>query len=151
MPDGRITSRLLITVAFLGLTGCFGNSTAVVFAPRVWFVEPRNNDLVTSPVRVVFRVQSLAVIPACPSVPCVIIPGAGHHHLIIDSDPIKLGTAIPFDGDKHYVHYGGGQVAKEVILPPGKHKLTAQFEDSLHQVCCTLLTETIEVTVIEFR
>jgi hypothetical protein len=158
MPDGRITRRLLITVAFLRLTGCMGSTTVDVFAPRVWFVEPRNNDLVTSPVRVVFGVQSLDVVPACPSVPCTIIPGAGHHHLIIDSDRpgriIPFGMPIPFNAN--VVHYGGGQVAMDVTLPPGKHKLTAQFADSLHRVCCTSLQPnlqppTIEVTVIEFR
>jgi hypothetical protein len=141
MPDGRITRRPLITVAFLGLTGCFGGSTAVVFAPRVRFDEPANGATVTSPVRVVFGVQSYAVRPSGD-----MTPETGHHHLIIDRAPIAAGRPIPFD-DNH-LHFGGGEVVASVPLSPGKHSLTAQFADGRHVAYGGLLTATIQVEVV---
>ena len=104
MPDGRITRRSLIAVPFLGLTGCFGSSTAVVWAPRVWFVEPANSATVTSPFRVVFGVQSYVVRPAGDST-----PNTGHHHLITDRPAIAAGNPIPFD--KNHYHLVLGQIA----------------------------------------
>jgi hypothetical protein len=112
MPDGSITRRPLISVAFLGLTGCFGGSTAVVFAPRVWFEAPTDGALVTSPVRVVFGLQSYEVRPFGDTT-----PETGHHHLIIDRAPIAAGQPIPFD-DNH-LHLGGGGAEIMVDLPPG--------------------------------
>ena len=151
MPDGRITRRPLITVAFLGLTGCFGSSTAVVTpAPRVYFVGPVNNAYVTSPLRVVLGVQDLTLVPACaPSQPCPKpVPGQGHHHLIIDRSPFPQKTAIPYA--PNIVHYGGGQAAMDVELTPSLHTLTAQFANTKHEVCCAF-KESIQVTVVTLQ
>jgi hypothetical protein len=129
MPDGRITRRSLIAVPFLGLTGCFGSSTAVVWAPRVWFVEPANGATVTSPFRVVFGVQSYVVRPADDST-----PNPGHHHLIIDRPAIAAGKSIPFDNN--HIHLGSGPIAPVGTwvdwLSPGPHTLTAQFANGAH-------------------
>jgi hypothetical protein len=145
MPDGRITRCPLIALAFLGLTGCFGSSTAVVFHPRVWFVEPANNALVTNPVRVVFGLQSMVVRPSGDRT-----PDSGHHHLIIDRAPIAAGQLIPFDEPGGIFHYGDNPpaVVAYVPLPPGNHSLTAQFADYRHKVYGGLLTTTIQVTVV---
>jgi hypothetical protein len=142
MPDEMITRRSLITVAFLGLTGCFGGSTAVVFAPRVWFVAPANNALVTSPVRVVFGLQSMVVRPTSDTT----TPDSGHHHLIIDRPPIPAGRGIPFDAN--HLHLGSGGAALSVNLSPGPHTLTAQFANSQHVAYGGLLTATIRVEVV---
>lgn len=106
MPDGRITRRSLIAVPFLGLTGCFGSSTAVVTKdpPRVWFVKPANGATVTSPFEVVFGVSSYGLKPSGD-----FTPNTGHHHLITDRPAIAAGNPIPFD--KNHYHLVLGQIA----------------------------------------
>ena len=56
--------------------------------------------------------------------------GTGHFHLLIDAEDVPEGVAIPFD-DVH-LHYGKGQMAADVPLPPGKHALTLQFANAEH-------------------
>ena len=146
MPDGRITRRSLIAVPFLGLTGCFGSSTAVVTKdpPRVFFVKPANRANVKSPFEVVFGVQGFGVRPAGDST-----LNTGHHHLIIDSPAIAAGKSIPFD--KNHIHLGSGPIAPVGTwvdwLSPGPHTLTAQFADGAHVAYGGLLTATITVVV----
>jgi hypothetical protein len=141
MLDGTITRRPFIGVALLGLTGCFGQSTAVVFAPRLWIDEPANGAIVTSPVRVRFRVQSYEVRPAGD-----MTPYTGHHHLIIDRAPIAAGQQIPFDSN--HQHLGLGQEEMTVELSPGPHTLHAQFADGLHRAIGGTMTVTIQVNVV---
>jgi hypothetical protein len=142
MPDGSIARRPVITGVLLGLAGCFGESTVVVRPePRVRFIEPTDGATVQSPVRVRFDVVGYEVRPAGD-----LSPGTGHHHLIINSEPIPAGAPIPFDNS--HLHYGSGQVEATVELPPGTYTLTAQFADARHVAYGGLLTATIRVNVV---
>eukprot|EP00879_Flechtneria_rotunda_P026842 GHRR01028678.1.p1 GENE.GHRR01028678.1~~GHRR01028678.1.p1 ORF type:complete len:121 (+),score=37.17 GHRR01028678.1:206-568(+) len=61
-----------------------------------------------------------------------LIPGTGHFHVLIDtSEQHEEGELIPFD-DTHK-HYGKGQTAADLDLAPGKHTLTLQFANALHE------------------
>jgi hypothetical protein len=104
-------------------------------------IEPVNGATVVSPVEVRFGVVGYEVRPAGD-----LTPGTGHHHLIIDSEPIRAAEPIPFDNNNHYIHYGQGQVEAMVNLPAGAHSLTAQFANGQHIACG--ITETIRVTVV---
>jgi hypothetical protein len=143
MPDGIITRRPLISVAFLGLTGCFGGSTAVVFAPRVWFEEPKDGALVTSPVRVVFGLQGYEARPFG-----VTDAETGHHHVIIDSAAIARGQKIPTDAN--HIHLGGGGAETLIELSPGPHTLIAQLADGTDHIAFGgfLTSEPIHVEVV---
>jgi hypothetical protein len=70
---------------------------------------------------------------------------AHDHHLLIDADPIPAGTLVPMD-DKH-IHFGKGQTAVEVTLPPGIYTLAAQFANGAYQSCGPSMSQTIKVTV----
>ena len=106
----------------------------------VSIVEPANGAIVTSPFKLRFAVSGMAVAPAGD-----IVANSGHHHLLIDVDPIPAGTPVPAD-DRH-IHFGKGQTEVEVTLPPGTYKLTAQFANGAHQSYGPAMSQSIKVTV----
>lgn len=69
--------------------------------------------------------------------------GAGHYHIIADSDLVTPGETIPTD-DTH-VHYGTGQRNGVLELEPGEHMLHLQLGDGAHTAMA--LTDSIDVTV----
>ena len=75
------------------------------------------------------------------------VDGTGHHHIIIDGQPVAKGTAVPAD-DTH-IHYGKGQTETEVELTPGEHTLTLQLADGYHLSYGPELSKTIKITVAE--
>ncbi len=124
-----------------GLT-LFVSASAYAAAPaqRVFFVEPKNGAVVTSPFKVVFGVSGMAVEPAGE-----IKPDSGHHHLLINNGPVKAGEVIPAD-DTH-LHFGKAQTETEVTLAPGKYTLTMQFANGAHQSYGKKMSKTIHVVV----
>ncbi len=117
-------------------------TTTFAYAQKegVSFVSPKNGATVSSPFKVVFAVHGMKVAPAGTAT-----PKTGHHHLIIDEEPIAQGRPIPTT-PKH-IHYGQGQTEAEVTLPPGEHKLTMQFADGSHLSYGPKWSKTIKVIV----
>jgi hypothetical protein len=70
---------------------------------------------------------------------------SGHHHLLINSESIPNGVAVPADAT--HIHYGKGQTENEVNLPPGIYKLTMQFANWAHQSYGPQLSKSIDVVV----
>lgn len=108
---------------------------------KVFFVEPTDGAKVQSPVKVVFGVEGMTVQPAGQGV----VEAHGHHHVIIDGQPIPKGEVVPAD-DKH-VHFGKGQTETTVELPPGEHTLTMQFADGDHKSYGPEMAATVKITV----
>ena len=85
--------RFLPLIAALAFAGCTEESAEERTrpfpddAPRVYFVNLKNGDTVTSPFRVVFGVSGMGVAPAG-----VIKANTGHHHLLID-ETLGVGDA----------------------------------------------------------
>lgn len=92
---------------------------------RVFFITPADGDTVSTPVRVVFGVEGMTVVPAGEN-----RPHSGHHHLLIDTDLPELGLPIPKD-DRH-MHFGDGSTETEIALEPGEHTLQMLLGDYLH-------------------
>lgn len=69
--------------------------------------------------------------------------GAGHYHVIVDTDPVTPGETIPAD-DTH-IHYGTGQRDGVLELEPGEHTLHLQVGDGAHTAMA--LTDSVDVTV----
>lgn len=107
---------------------------------EVSFVEPADGATVSSPVSVKMGVSGMTVQPAGK-----LADGTGHHHLIIDGEPVAAGTPVP--ADAQHLHFGKGQTETTVELPPGKHTLTLQFADGLHQSYGPAMSKTIEIEV----
>jgi hypothetical protein len=90
-----------------------------------YLIEPAAGASVTSPVRVVFGLRGAGVSPAG-----IERDGAGHHHLLVDTELPDFGSPIPADG-QHW-HFGGGQTETSLELAPGRHTLQLLFADERH-------------------
>ncbi|MFL6709562.1 MAG: DUF4399 domain-containing protein [Massilia sp.] len=125
----------------LSMTALYGVSTlALAQTQAVRFVEPADGATVSSPFKVKFAVDGMEVRPAGD-----MASNTGHHHLLINANPIKAGEAVPADAT--HIHYGKGQTETEVTLPPGNYTLTMQFANGLHQSYGEPMAKTIKVTV----
>ncbi|MBJ7313876.1 DUF4399 domain-containing protein [Rugamonas sp. CCM 8940] len=128
-------SRRVLLAAVLG-----GGVAAGALAQSVSFVEPIDGATVSSPFKVKFAVSGMDVKPAGD-----MSANTGHHHLLINADPIKAGESVPFD--ETHLHFGKGQTEAEVKLPPGTYTLTMQFANGAHQSYGPGLSKGIKVTV----
>lgn len=93
---------------------------------EVYIVSPKDGDVVTGPVKVVFGIKGMELAPAG-----TMKDNAGHHHLIIDADLAALDKPIP-PNDAHYMHFGKAQTEAEVKLAPGRHTLQLVLGDGAH-------------------
>ena len=107
---------------------------------RVHFVEPADGATVKSPVKLVFGVTGAEIRPAGE-----LVPGTGHHHVIVDGQPGEPGQVVPADAT--HIHYGKGQTEAELELAPGTHTLTMQLADGMHRSYGPTASATITVTV----
>ena len=130
-------NQILVALAVM-LGGCFG--LAFAGAPSVSILEPVDGATVSSPFKLRFAVDGLTVAPAGEAA-----VGSGHHHLLIDGAAIPEGQTVPVDAA--HIHFGKGQTETEVALPPGTHKLTAQFANGEHKSYGPALSKSITITV----
>lgn len=117
-------------------------SYAVEPDQAVYFIEPQNNATVDQEFTVKMGVTGMTIKPAGD-----MTTGTGHHHLLIDEDPIKTGEVIP--SSPTHLHFGKGQTETSLTLPPGKHILTLQFADGAHQSYGFAMRQSITVHVEE--
>jgi hypothetical protein len=123
----------------IGTVGALGLATAIAFgataqiplspAPagaEVYFVSPRNGDVVDSTFVVSFGLKGMGVAPAG-----IDFPNTGHHHLLINLAE-ELDPTRPLPADETVVHFGAGQTEAEVTLPAGQHRLQLMLGDFLH-------------------
>ena len=108
---------------------------------RVYFVNLKDGQTVTSPLKVEMAVDAMHVDTANG----ILKPASGHHHILVDMDSIKTGEVIK--KDSVHIHFGNAQTSAEITLPPGKHSLTLQFADALHRSYGSKLTSKITVDV----
>ena len=92
---------------------------------RVFFISPADGDTVSSPVKIVFGIEGMDVVPAGTEA-----PHSGHHHILIDAELPNLSFPIP--ADENYVHFGDGSTETEITLEPGEHTLQMLLGDHLH-------------------
>lgn len=71
---------------------------------------------------------------------------SGHHHIVIDGEPVPFGKTVPAD-DTH-IHFGKGQVETQVPLSPGKHTLTLQLADGFHLSYGPKQSAKVEIEVV---
>ncbi len=95
-------------------------------AAQVYFVMPTDGMTVTSPVDVKMAAVGLMVERAG----AVVAEGAGHMHILVDSDFVAPGEAIP--ADETHIHFGGGQLTTTLELTPGEHVLRLQMANGAH-------------------
>ena len=109
---------------------------------RVFFVEPKNNATVTSPVHMKFGSAGIEISPVPPGDPKETRPGMAHYHVGIDQNCLAPGKTI-VKGTPSWVHFGDGKDVFDSQLTPGKHKLAVQLGDDLHNTmpgACQVIT-----------
>ena len=112
-------------------------------APRVWFIQPEQGAVVTSPVAFEFGSENITLEPKGD-----VHPGAGHHHIGVNTECLPVGELIP-EADP-WVHFGDGSAVIEMQLTPGEHTLALQLGDGEHRTLDEPgLCETITITVKE--
>jgi hypothetical protein len=119
----------LLLIAALGLaSSAFAQERMP--APQgaeVYIIAPAEGATVSNPVTVRFGLKGMGVAPAG-----IKFDGAGHHHLLIDTEVKDLSVAIPPAVDNKVLHFGKGQTETTLTLPPGKHTLQLVLGDHLH-------------------
>jgi hypothetical protein len=98
---------------------------------RVFFIEPKNNATVTSPVHMKFGSEGIKIEAVPPGDVTTTRPGVAHYHVGIDQNCLPAGKNI-VKGTPSWVHFGDGKDVFDSQLTPGKHKLSVQLGDDLH-------------------
>jgi hypothetical protein len=93
---------------------------------EVYIISPKDGATVKSPVTVQFGLKGMGIAPAGMK-----FENAGHHHLVIDSEP-PADQNLPLPTTEKLLHFGKGQTEASVTLPPGKHTLQLVLGDQNH-------------------
>ena len=134
----NISRLLMVVVILLALTAC---AAPAAQTPRVSFTSPANGATVSSPVHLTWGAENFTVEPAGE-----VTAGAGHLHVMVDTDCMPAGQIVPKD-DTH-VHYGQGQLEADLELAPGPHTLCLQAADGAHTALAGEgMTQVINITV----
>jgi len=119
---------------------------AAAKTPRVFFIEPKNNATVSSPVHMKFGSEGIEIAAVPPGDITTTRPGKAHYHVGIDQDCLPPGKTI-VKGTPSWVHFGDGKDVFDSQLSPGKHKLALQLGDDLHNTIpgtCQAITVTVK-------
>ena len=108
---------------------------------KVFFKNLVAGQNISSPYKLEMGVEGMKIDTAGP-----LVTGSGHHHLMING-PDSLVKGMVVKKDSVNIHFGKGQTEYELILNPGKHKLSLQFADGLHRSYGSQMSATIEVNV----
>jgi hypothetical protein len=114
--------------------------------PRVFFVEPKNNATVTSPLHMKFGSEGIEIGPVPAGDVKTARPGIAHYHVGIDESCLAPGKTI-VKGTPSWVHFGDGKSEFDTQLTPGRHKLSLQLGDDLHNTLpgtCSTITVTVK-------
>ena len=114
--------------------------------PRVFFVEPKNNATVTSPVHLKFGSEGITIAAVPAGEITTVRPGMAHYHLGIDQDCLPPGKNI-VKGTPSWVHFGDGKSEIDMQLTPGRHRLALQLGDDLHNTMpgtCQVINITVK-------
>ena len=113
---------------------------------RVFFVEPKNNATVTSPLHMKFGSAGIQIAAVPPGDVKTTRPGVAHYHVGIDENCLPAGKTI-VKGTPSWVHFGDGKSEFDTQLTPGKHKLALQLGDDLHNTLpgtCSAITVNVK-------
>jgi hypothetical protein len=113
---------------------------------RVFFVEPKNNATVSSPLHMKFGSEGVEISPVPAGTVTTARPGMAHYHVGIDQACLPAGQTI-VKGTPSWVHFGDGKSEFDTQLTPGKHKLSLQLGDDLHNTLpgtCTTISVTVK-------
>ena len=111
---------------------------------RVFFMDLENGATVSSPFMVAMGVEGMDILPAGE-----IVPGTGHHHILINNEEgfLERGEVVPMD--EMNIHFGKGQMEHELYLEPGEYTISLQFGNGYHESYGKQMSKTIEIVVAD--
>lgn len=111
---------------------------------KVFIISPADGATVPTTFTVKFGASGIDIVPAG-----VLQENSGHHHLLIDTDPLPDLTQ-PLPATDTIVHFGKAQTEAEITLTPGTHTLQLVLGNFAHAPHANpVLSEKITVTVKE--
>jgi hypothetical protein len=120
--------KILLAVIFsLASALAYAGDTPSVPGAKVYFINLKNGNAVSSPVLVQFGLSGMGIAPAG-----VQKAKTGHHHLLIDTELSKAQMEYAIPSDENHLHFGGGQTETLLKLKPGKHTLQLILGDWSH-------------------
>jgi hypothetical protein len=141
VPETAKEASATLTPTTIGISLEEAEAAAAKLTEGVYFVRPHDGDVLEGPViTLVMGVKGKEIRPMGR-----IIPGTGHHHLIINSEVIRRGRLVP--KRRESMHFGDAQTEVPIRLPKGEHKLTLLFANGLHISYGEKWSQTIHITV----
>lgn len=137
----------LLLVAMIVGFGVFAAAQSKPAAKkRVFFVEPANGAIVSSPVHMKFGSEGIEIAAVPPGDVKTARPGIGHYHIGVGVSCLGAGKTI-IKGTPSWVHFGDGKSEIDMQLTPGRHRLALQIGDDLHNTVagfCATITVTVK-------
>jgi len=122
----RAAFTMLAAFVVAGLTFASAETPSPAGA-KVYFINLKSGQDVTSPFLVQFGLSGMGVAPAG-----VEKPNTGHHHLLIDTSLSGDALKQPIPMDETHRHFGNGQTEAMITLQPGKHTSQLVLGDWSH-------------------
>ena len=143
----QLVLPVLVMVAGLGvMAGAQAKKPAKAATAKVFFIEPKNGAMVTSPVHMKFGSSGTEISPVPAGDVTTARPGMTHYHVGVGVNCLAPGTNIG-KGTPSWVHFGDGKSEIDMQLTPGRHKLALQLGDDLHNTvpgACQMITVTVK-------
>ena len=142
----RLALLVVVIVAGFGVMAAAQAKKAPAKRLRVFFVEPKNGATVTSPMHMKFGSEGIEISAVPAGEVTKTRPGVGHYHVGIEQDCLPAGKNI-VKGTPSWVHFGKGESEFDTQLSPGKHKLSVQLGDDLHNTipgACSTVNVTVK-------
>jgi hypothetical protein len=111
-----------------------------------FFVEPKNNATVTSPVHMKFGSEGITIAAVPAGEVTTVRPGIAHYHVGIDQDCLPAGKNI-VRARPHGFISGTARTCSRRSSRPGKHKLALQLGDDKHDT----MPGTCEVITVDVK
>ena len=144
-----MTLKTTFSAAFVAIglsTAAIAQESPSPTGSKVYFINLKDGDTVSSPVVVKFGLAGMGIAPA--GLQGEATAGTGHHHLLINKEltGAALKDALPMD-DNHR-HFGKGQTEATIALPSGTHTLQLVLADWTHVPHLpAVMSERIKITV----
>ena len=140
-----------LALAALGAAAVYGMSAVTSVEAqgkaRIFFVEPKNGATVKSPVHLKFGIENYKIAAVPEGDVKTARPGVGHYHVGVGTGCLGAGQTI-VKGTPSWIHLGKGDSEMDMQLTPGKHRLSLQLGDDLHNTVKGLCS-TITVNVAQ--
>ena len=146
MYINRLLTCLIIIVPMAGVSSDIKHTaeliTTAADGAEVRILSPENNQVVSSPLTVVFGANNVTISPAGDNQ-----PNSGHHHLLIDIAELP-DLSAPLPATEQIIHFGKGQTETVLELTPGTHTLQLLLGNYLHiPHSKPVMSEKITITV----